>query len=102
MNFPERSSWLIARRCKNLCQFLIHPGICDIVHYQFGLTVYGRVFKESAEEVDLRGHSSVDAEWMAYIGAFRHLRSLNVADCHRLTSSALWAIAGFIDKQQGI
>lgn len=31
---------------------------------------------------------------MAYIGAFRYLRSLNVAECHRISSSALWSIAG--------
>ncbi|KAL6182357.1 hypothetical protein ACLB2K_043780 [Fragaria x ananassa] len=52
------------------------------------------VFKNSAEEIDLRGDTNVDAEWFAYIGAFKHLRSLNVSDCRRLTSSALWALAG--------
>lgn len=36
----------------------------------------------------------MDAEWMAYLGAFRNLRALNVADCHRVTSSALWAMTG--------
>lgn len=46
------------------------------------------------EEVDLSGQNSVDAEWMAYIGAFRYLRSLNVSDCHKLTNSALWTITG--------
>lgn len=38
----------------------------------------------------------MDAEWMAYLGAFRNLRSLNVADCHRVTSSALWAMTGIV------
>uniref|UniRef100_A0A2P2KHE1 Uncharacterized protein MANES_02G010400 n=1 Tax=Rhizophora mucronata TaxID=61149 RepID=A0A2P2KHE1_RHIMU len=52
------------------------------------------VFKRSAEAIDLRGENAVDAEWMAYLGAFRYLRSLNLADCHRVTSSALWALAG--------
>ncbi|XP_062027285.1 receptor-like protein 53 [Rosa rugosa] len=52
------------------------------------------VFKHSAEEIDLRGDNNVDAEWFAYIGAFRHLRSLNVSGCRKLTSSALWAVAG--------
>lgn len=46
------------------------------------------------EKIDLRGEKSVDAEWMAYLGAFRYLRSLNVADCHKVTSSALWPITG--------
>ncbi|CAB4308743.1 unnamed protein product [Prunus armeniaca] len=27
------------------------------------------------------------------MGAFRYLRSLNLSDCHRLTTSALWPIA---------
>lgn len=53
-----------------------------------------RVFKFSVENIDLRGESSVDAEWMAYIGAFHCLRSLILADCHRITSSALWPIIG--------
>ncbi|XP_048422615.1 uncharacterized protein LOC103938176 isoform X2 [Pyrus x bretschneideri] len=52
------------------------------------------LFKNSVEEVDLRGESSVDAEWIAYLGAFRYLRSLNVSDCRRLTASALWPITG--------
>jgi hypothetical protein len=33
---------------------------------------------------------------MAYLGAFRNLRSLNVADCHRVTSSAVWPMIGTI------
>ncbi|KAH9775135.1 hypothetical protein KPL71_006311 [Citrus sinensis] len=52
------------------------------------------VFKHNAEAIELRGENSVDAEWMAYLGAFRYLRSLNVADCRRVTSSALWALTG--------
>lgn len=52
------------------------------------------VFKHNVEAIELRGENSVDAEWMAYLGAFRYLRSLNVADCHRVTSSALWALTG--------
>ncbi|XP_050377535.1 receptor-like protein 53 [Argentina anserina] len=52
------------------------------------------VFKNSVEEIDLRGDNNVDAEWFAYIGAFRYLRSLNVSDCRKITSSAVWALAG--------
>ncbi|XP_027191680.1 uncharacterized protein [Cicer arietinum] len=52
------------------------------------------VFKHSAEEIDVKGDNSVDAEWMAYLGAFRHLRYLNIAECHRITSSSLWPITG--------
>lgn len=53
-----------------------------------------RVFKFSVEKIDLRGESSVDAEWMAYIGGFCCLCSLNIADCQRITNSALWPIIG--------
>lgn len=58
------------------------------------------VFQHRIEEIDLRGEKSVDAEWMAYLGAFSCLRSLNVADCHRLTSSALWAITGMTSLKE--
>nr|KYP58696.1 Internalin-I [Cajanus cajan] len=58
------------------------------------------VFKHCVEEVDLRGENSVDAEWMAYLGAFRHLRCLNLADCHRINSSALWPITGMTSLQE--
>lgn len=52
------------------------------------------VFKFSVEKIDLRGENSVDAEWMAYIGGFCCLCSLNIADCQRITNSALWPIIG--------
>ncbi|KAL8521261.1 hypothetical protein ACS0TY_011703 [Phlomoides rotata] len=52
------------------------------------------VFKYSVEEINLSGESCVDAEWMAYLGAFHYLRSLNLADCHKINNSALWSIAG--------
>ncbi|CAI0441162.1 unnamed protein product [Linum tenue] len=52
------------------------------------------VFKNSVEDVDLRGKNAVDAEWMAYLGAFRYLRSLKLADCYRINSSALWPLVG--------
>ena len=51
------------------------------------------------EKIDLRGENSVDAEWMAYLGAFCYLRYLNVADCHKVTSSALWPITGIVKKK---
>lgn len=58
------------------------------------------VFKESVEEIDLRGQNSVDAEWIAYVGAFRYLRSLNVSGCHRLTNAALWPITGMTSLKE--
>ncbi|GAV65775.1 LRR_6 domain-containing protein [Cephalotus follicularis] len=52
------------------------------------------VFKYSVEVIDLRNENSVNEEWMAYIGAFRYLRSLNVSTCRRINNSALWALTG--------
>ncbi|XVF12981.1 hypothetical protein REPUB_Repub08aG0167200 [Reevesia pubescens] len=52
------------------------------------------VFKYSVEDIDFRGENCVDAEWMAYLGAFRYLRSLNLADCHRINNSAIWSLVG--------
>ncbi|MCL7029420.1 hypothetical protein MKW94_009471, partial [Papaver nudicaule] len=50
------------------------------------------VFQYSVEEIDLK-NENVDAEWMAYIGGFVSLRTLNLADCRAINSSALWPIA---------
>ncbi|CAN1254383.1 F-box protein At3g58530 [Linum perenne] len=58
------------------------------------------VFKNSVEDVDLRGENTVDAEWMAYIGAFRYLNSLNLSDCHRINSSALWPLIGMTSLKE--
>jgi hypothetical protein len=71
-------------------QFLSSTVIMIIITF----LVVVRVFKHSAEEVDVKGDNSVDAEWMAYLGGFRHLRYLNIAECHRINSSALWPITG--------
>lgn len=48
----------------------------------------------------MRGDNSVDAEWMAYLGAYRHLRYLNLSDCHRVSTSALWPITGMSSLQE--
>ncbi|KAA0044905.1 F-box/LRR-repeat protein 14 isoform X1 [Cucumis melo var. makuwa] len=52
------------------------------------------VFKYTIEVVDLSGENAVDSEWMAYLGSFRYLQALNVSNCHRLSSSGIWAISG--------
>lgn len=52
------------------------------------------VFKNTLEKIDLSGQSTVDLEWMAYLGAFPYLHSLNLAGCPKVTSSAIWPIAG--------
>ncbi|KZV31512.1 toll-like receptor 3-like [Dorcoceras hygrometricum] len=58
------------------------------------------VFKYSVAEIDLRGESRVDAEWMAYLGAFQYLSSLFLADCHKINDSALWCITGMISLKE--
>ncbi|KAH9309711.1 hypothetical protein KI387_037622, partial [Taxus chinensis] len=50
---------------------------------------FNRVF----EEVNLKGETFVDAEWMAYLGAYRHLRVVNIAGCKSVNNSALWHFA---------
>ncbi|XP_073032657.1 uncharacterized protein [Primulina eburnea] len=58
------------------------------------------VFKYSVAEIDLRGENRVDAEWMAYLGAFQYLSSLSLADCHKINNSALWCITGMISLKE--
>ncbi|XP_057802636.1 uncharacterized protein LOC131017917 isoform X1 [Salvia miltiorrhiza] len=58
------------------------------------------VFKYSVEAIDLRGESFVDAEWMAYLGAFRYLNSLILADCHKINNAALWNITGMTNLKE--
>ncbi|KAK3137269.1 hypothetical protein QOZ80_5BG0450120 [Eleusine coracana subsp. coracana] len=52
------------------------------------------VFQRSVEEVDLSGLAAVDAEWLAYLGSFRYLRVLKLADCKNITNPAVWALSG--------
>lgn len=95
---------LIARRLlyPSLLELVLSSSPCIwftlilIVFFFCFFYVRVRVFKHSAEEVDVRGDNSVDAEWMAYLGAYRHLRYLNLSDCHRVSTSALWPITGII------
>ncbi|KAL6533587.1 hypothetical protein OROHE_013420 [Orobanche hederae] len=58
------------------------------------------VFKYSVEEVDLKGESCVDAEWLAYLGAFQYLRSIILADCPRINNSALWSVTGMTNLKE--
>ncbi|KXG21547.1 uncharacterized protein LOC8055749 isoform X1 [Sorghum bicolor] len=52
------------------------------------------VFSRSVEEVDLSGFLSVDAEWLAYLGSFRFLRVLTLADCKNIDNDAVWSLSG--------
>ncbi|MQL83783.1 hypothetical protein Taro_016261 [Colocasia esculenta] len=52
------------------------------------------VFQHCVEEVDLHGENYVDAEWMAYLGAFRYMRILNLEGCRGISNSSLWSITG--------
>jgi len=46
------------------------------------------------EEVDLSGFLSVDSEWLAYLGSFRYLRVLKLADCKNVDNDAVWSLSG--------
>eukprot|EP01018_Ginkgo_biloba_P000478 Gb_25137 [translate_table: standard] len=59
-----------------------------------------RVFQQSVEEVNLKGEISVGAEWIAYLGAYRHLRVLHLADCKAVNSSALWNLTGMTTLEE--
>uniref|UniRef100_A0ACD5TKH1 Uncharacterized protein n=1 Tax=Avena sativa TaxID=4498 RepID=A0ACD5TKH1_AVESA len=52
------------------------------------------VFRYSVEEIDFSGNITVDAEWVAYLGAFRYLKVLKMADCKNVNSAAVWALSG--------
>ncbi|KAF8725545.1 hypothetical protein HU200_020078 [Digitaria exilis] len=52
------------------------------------------VFKCSVEEVDLSGFLAVDAEWLSYLGSFRYLRVLKLADCKNVDNGAVWPLSG--------
>lgn len=58
-----------------------------------------RVFKNTLEKIDLSGQSTVDLEWMAYLGAFPYLHSLSLAGCPKVSSSAIWPIAGIKNRK---
>lgn len=53
-----------------------------------------RSFQASIQEVDVSGESSLDGEWMAYLGGCRHLRALRATDCKALTNNAIWQLTG--------
>ncbi|XP_057860227.2 uncharacterized protein LOC131068958 isoform X2 [Cryptomeria japonica] len=57
-------------------------------------------FQQSIEEVNLKGETLVDAEWMAYLGAYRHLRVANLADCKAMNDSGLWHLAGMTTLEE--
>lgn len=52
------------------------------------------LFQASIQEVDVSGESSLDGEWMAYLGGCRHLRALRATDCKALTNNAIWQLTG--------
>jgi len=58
------------------------------------------VFKWSVEEVDLSGSLAVDAEWLSYLGSFRYLRVLKLADCKNVDNGAIWSLAGKMLKAE--
>ncbi|XP_075646348.1 uncharacterized protein LOC142617397 [Castanea sativa] len=88
------------RSLERLPSHLADALLRRLIHRRLLFPSLLEVFKHSVEKIDLRGEKSVDAEWMAYLGAFHYLRSLNVADCHKVTSSALWPITGMTSLKE--
>ncbi|VAH65956.1 unnamed protein product [Triticum turgidum subsp. durum] len=52
------------------------------------------VFQHSVQEVDFSGNIAVDAEWLAYLGSFRYLGILKLADCKKVDHAAIWPLSG--------
>ncbi|KAF4351071.1 hypothetical protein F8388_013176 [Cannabis sativa] len=86
----QKQKRTLERLPSHLAEALLHSLLSRRLLYPSLL----EIFKETVEKVDLRDHNYVDGEWMAYIGAFKNLSSLKVADCTKLNNSALWAISG--------
>ncbi|KAG0455892.1 hypothetical protein HPP92_023680 [Vanilla planifolia] len=89
------NKWRRQRRTlERLPSHLADAIIRRLLHRRLLFPTLLEVFRHSVEEVNLRGESCVDAEWMAYLGAFRHLHSLNIADCKNINNNALWPLSG--------
>ncbi|RAL50994.1 hypothetical protein DM860_005350 [Cuscuta australis] len=58
------------------------------------------VFNHCADEVNLKGNSRVDAEWMAYLGGFNYLHTLNLSYCRKISSSSIWPITGMTSLKE--
>lgn len=44
--------------------------------------------------------SAVDTSWLAYVGAYTHLRGLNLAACKNVTDASLWHLLGEAPPRQ--
>ncbi|CAH9089657.1 unnamed protein product [Cuscuta epithymum] len=58
------------------------------------------VFKYCVDEVNLKGESMVDAEWMAYLGGFHYLQTLNLSNCRKISSSSIWPLTGISNLKE--
>lgn len=88
-------AWRMQRRTlERLPSHLIDILLHRLLHRRILYPSLLEVFKYSAEQINLKGEGIVDAEWMAYLGGFRYLRKLILADCNKISSSAIWPLAG--------
>lgn len=70
----------------------ICPGT---LHFRAGVSsFFCRLFQSCVEDVNLSGLAVVDASWLAYVGAYTHLRSLNLSACKNVTDASLWHLLG--------
>lgn len=82
------------RSLQRLPSNLAEALLLSLLRRRLMFTSLLEVFKNTLEKIDLSGQSTVDLEWMAYLGAFPYLHSLNLAGCPRVSSSAIWPLAG--------
>ncbi|WOH14885.1 hypothetical protein DCAR_0934413 [Daucus carota subsp. sativus] len=94
-NLHAVEKWRRQRRSlERLPSHLAESLILRLVRRRLMFPSLLEVFKNTLEKIDLSGQTSVDLEWMAYLGAFPHLQSLNLAGCPKISSSAIWPLAG--------
>lgn len=88
------------RTLERMPSHLAEALLCRLLRRRLLFPSLLEVFKYSVEEINLRGESIVDAEWMAYLGAFSYLHSIALADCHKINNSALWNITGMTNLKE--
>ncbi|KAK9145421.1 hypothetical protein Sjap_005324 [Stephania japonica] len=94
-NFESVEKWRRQRR--TLERLPTHLGEAVLQRLLARKLVYPsllEVFRHCVGSINLRGENLVDAEWMAYLGAYRYLHSINVSGCRGINNSTLWALTG--------
>ncbi|KAJ7296604.1 hypothetical protein O6H91_Y112600 [Diphasiastrum complanatum] len=89
------NAWRRQRRTlERMPAHLAEPLLHQLYHNHLLSAPLLELFQQSVEEVNLSGDPGVDAEWLAYLGGFGHLRALRLADCKSLNNGAIWPLSG--------